>query len=298
MTTGKKTTTLLIIDAQNDFHPGGSLAIPTAGEDSQRIATLLQTHATKIDRVVATLDSHHKLHIGHPCFWTSTDTGKHPAPFTIISAQDLRSGKYTPHANLKLPANLSLAVDANVFAGREKVLKQDGVTLDLVKYCIEYAERLEAKGRFQICVWPEHCLIGTPGHALVPPILQAISHWSNLTGGSVEWVWKGEQLLTEMYSAIEADVPVTPDTAFNTPLVESLQTSDHLIVCGQAMSHCVNYTLRDIVARWPQNRKSEITLLTDGASAVPGFEAAAEQFQADMKQAGVQLLTTAQVFGN
>ena len=101
-----------------------------------------------------------------------------------------------------------------------------------------------------------------------------------------------------MYSAIEADVPVTPDTAFNTTLVESLQTtsSDKLIVCGQAMSHCVNYTLRDIVARWPENCRSHITLLTDGASAVPGFEAAAEQFQADMRAAGVQLRTTAQVF--
>ena len=32
------TTTLLIIDPQNDFHPGGSLAIPTADEDAERIA--------------------------------------------------------------------------------------------------------------------------------------------------------------------------------------------------------------------------------------------------------------------
>ena len=290
------TTTLLIIDAQRDFHPGGSLAIPTASDDSQRVAALLHKHAARIDRVVATLDSHHKLHIGHPCFWTQTATGKHPAPFTIISAQDLRDGKFTPHPKLQLPADLSRAVDPNVFAGRDKVLQQDGVTLDLTKYCIEYADRLEAKGRFQICVWPEHCLIGTAGHAIVDPILESIAHWSSLTGGSVEWIWKGEQLLTEMYSAIEADVPVTTDTAFNDSLVDSLQTSNHLIVCGQAMSHCVNYTLRDIVKRWPQDRRGQITLLVDGASAVPGFEAAAEQFQADMKEAGVKLQTTDQVF--
>lgn len=289
-------TTLLIIDAQNDFHPGGSLAIPTADEDSARIAALIAQHADQIDRIVATLDTHQKLHIGNPYFWTETETGKHPSPFTIISAQDLREGKYTPHPRLRLPAALDEALDPQIFADREKVLKDDGTSIDLVKYCIEYAERLEAKGRFQICVWPEHCLIGTKGHALVDPILDAISSWSATTGGSVEWVWKGQQLLTEMYSAMEADVPVTADTAMNTSLQKSLETSDRLIVCGQAMSHCVNYTLRDIVQNWPKDRISQITLLTDGASAVPGFEAAADKFQADMKAAGVQLLKASEVF--
>lgn len=289
-------TTLLIIDAQNDFHPGGSLAIPTANDDAARIANLLATAGDRIDRVVATLDTHQKLHIAHPSFWTETATGTHPAPFTIISAQDLRDAKYTPRTDLRLPADLAQALDPAVFANRDKVLKDDGKTLDLAKYCIEYADRLETKGRFKICVWPEHCLIGSKGHALVDPIQQAIAKWSETTGGSVEWVWKGQQLLTEMYSACEADVPVTVDTAMNTTLLESLKTSTRLIVCGQAMSHCVNYTLRDIVAHWPKDRTSQITLLTDGASAVPGFEAPAETFQADMKAAGVQLKTTAQVF--
>mmetsp|Transcript_17760 Transcript_17760/g.33459 ORF Transcript_17760/g.33459 Transcript_17760/m.33459 type:complete len:298 (-) Transcript_17760:104-997(-) len=292
-----KRTTLLIIDAQNDFHPGGSLAIPTANNDAARIAGLLKDHADKVDRVCATLDSHQKLHIGNPCFWIETATGKNPTPFTIISAQDLRDGKYTPHPGLRLPANLSEALDPQIFQGREKVLKEDGMTLDLPKYCVEYAERLEAKGRFQICVWPEHCLIGTEGHALVDPIQESISYWSNLTGGSVDWIWKGQNLLTEMYSALEADVPVSEETALNTHVLESLlQGCDQLVVCGQAMSHCVNYTLRDIVAHWPKDRLSQIVLLTDGASAVPGFESAAEKFQADMKALGVQLKTAVEVF--
>ena len=293
----KMTTTLLIIDAQNDFHPGGSLAIPTADQDAARIAALIEQHPTKIDRIVATLDTHQKLHIGHPHFWTVAATGEHPAPFTIISAQDLREGKYTPHPTLRLPDDLSLALDPTVFEGRDKVLKEDGKTLDLVNYCIEYAQRLEDKGRFQICVWPEHCFIGSKGHALVDPIQDAIGRWSSSTGASVEWVWKGQQLLTEMYSALEADVPVTTDTTLNRPVVEALSRSDHLIVCGQAMSHCVNYTLRDLVANWPKDKGlDKITLLTDGASAVPGFEAAAQKFQDDMKAAGVRLKTTAEVF--
>lgn len=290
-------TTLLIIDAQNDFHPGGSLAIPTANDDAARIANLLSTHVDKIDRVVATMDTHQKLHIANPCFWTETATGAHPSPFTIISAQDLREGKFTPRMDLKLPVELDQALDPSIFADRDKVLKEDGKTLDMVKYSIAYAEHLEANGRFQICVWPEHCLIGSKGHAIVDPIQEAMAKWSEATGGSVQWVWKGERLLTEMYSAMAADVPVTPDTALNTSFMESLKTSDHLIVCGQAMSHCVNYTLRDIVAHWPKERLSQITLLTDGASPVPGFEGPADTFQKDMESAGVQLKTTAQVFG-
>jgi nicotinamidase/pyrazinamidase len=58
-------TTLLLVDVQNDFHPGGSLAIPTADEDARRIAALITQHGDKIHRIVATLDSHLKLHIAH-----------------------------------------------------------------------------------------------------------------------------------------------------------------------------------------------------------------------------------------
>lgn len=66
-----------------------------------------------------------------------------------------------------------------------------------------------------------------------------------------------------------------------------LKQSDRLIVCGQAMSHCVNYTLRDIVQHWPKDERNKITLLKDCASSVPGFEDASERFIEDMLEAGV-----------
>jgi nicotinamidase-related amidase len=123
----------------------------------------------------------------------------------------------------------------------------------------------------------------------VGSISQAISEWSEATGRSVEWVLKGQNILTEMYSAMAADVPVSQATAFNEPLHASLLQSERLLVCGQAMSHCVNYTVRDIVDHWPTDKTSQIFLLTDCSSAVPGFEAAAETFQKDMEAAGVVL---------
>ena len=295
---GKTTTTLLLIDVQKDFHPGGSLAIPKAGEDSQRIADLIREHPDSIDRVVATMDSHQKLHIAHPCFWSpgkANDTGKdHPDPFTIISSADLAKGVWVPRDDLDLPKDVSDVLDSSVFPDVEKVLT-DG-QFDIVKYCIEYTRRLEEKGRFKLCIWPEHCLIGSPGHGVVDVVMDALNEWSNRTGRSVEWVMKGQNLLTEMYSALAADVPVSKQTALNESLQKSLQKSDRLIVCGQAMSHCVNYTMGDILENWREGDNSKIELLTDCASAVPGFESAAESFQLEMRRAGVQVRKSVDVF--
>ena len=59
MATFKAKVTLLIIDPQNDFHPGGSLQILTALSDSERVADLLQKYGDEITDIIVTLDSHH-----------------------------------------------------------------------------------------------------------------------------------------------------------------------------------------------------------------------------------------------
>ena len=100
------------------------------------------------------------------------------------------------------------------------------------------------------------------------------------------------------YSSIEqeAEVPINSITSFNQKLLDSLKTSDKLLVCGQAMSHCVNYTLSSIVDRWDKDKYTNITLLTDCASSVPGFEEAGAKFQQDMSNLGVVLTTSSEVF--
>mmetsp|Transcript_8769 Transcript_8769/g.13508 ORF Transcript_8769/g.13508 Transcript_8769/m.13508 type:complete len:223 (-) Transcript_8769:2222-2890(-) len=211
----------------------------------------------------------------------------HPSPFTIISNEDVVNKKWVPRSNL----SLSLEKDLTLFTATN----DDGI-FDLYEYAKEYTRRLEEKGTFQLCIWPEHCLIGTDGHAIVDDVRQALDDWSVATGGSVEFVTKGQNLLTESYSALAAEVPVNEETSFNEAVMESLLKSKNLMVAGQAMSHCVNYTLRDIVEHWPQRPRGEITLLIDCASAVPGFEAAAEQFQKDMEAAGVVLSSISEAF--
>jgi nicotinamidase-related amidase len=117
----------------------------------------------------------------------------------------------------------------------------------------------------------------------------------------IQYVLKGENRLTEMYSALAAEVPIPsdPSTLYNTKLRDQLLPGSGptgtLIVCGQAMSHCVNFTLRDILGDHPGGTRAppavcaKVTLLEDGASAVGGFEDKAAQFVADMREYGCRV---------
>lgn len=288
MTTG--TTTLLLIDVQHDFHPPhGSLAVTGADADADRIAAFLARHADRLDRVVATMDSHHELHVAHSGFWVDAE-GRHPAPFTPVSSSDVESGRWTPDPNLRVP---SAEVDPAVFG--PDVFDSDG-NVDVKKYCVEYTKLLEAKGRFQLFIWPEHCIIGTEGHNIVPNVRKSMADWTRATGNIIEWVHKGQNVLTEMYSALAAEVPVTDANSLNQSLLHSLVASDRVIVAGQALSHCVNFTVRDMVAQWPKDQTHKICILTDCTSSVTGFEEAGETFLQDMKEAGVTVCTSENVF--
>ena len=288
-------TTLLLIDCQRDFHPGGSLAIPTANEDAIRIAALIRSRMSSINRIVATVDSHHKLHIAHPCFWADPITGLHPSPFTIISTADLEAGKWIPRQDIKIDTTGSSGGRLPA-PPRLDDRDDDTVPFDVKKYCIEYTRRLEAKERFQLCIWPEHCLVGSTGHAIVDVVFEAMNEWCRHAGGTVEYVVKGQTLWTEMYSALAAEVPVNQETSFNTQLMESLITgTTQLLVTGQALSHCVNYTVRDIVEHWPKDQMSRLIILRDCMSSVPGFENAGEIFLADMEKAGVEVKLSVEI---
>lgn len=71
--------------------------------------------------------------------------------------------------------------------------------------------------------------------------------------------------------------------------------TERLLVCGQALSHCVNFTVRDIVEHWPPGETSKITILRDCASSVPGFEEAGKLFLDDMERAGVNVKTSDEI---
>ena len=185
---------LLVIDPQGDFHEGGSLAVAGATVDSGRISELLRRHADQIDRVVVTLDTHHTMHIAHAAFWKNA-AGQSPAPHTAITHADVKAGTWLPRQQ------------------------------ELSEWALEYTASLEEGGRFTLYIWPNHCLIGSAGHAVSPALLPALNAWSERRERSITWVLKGQNNRTEMYSALKAEVPVMDDpaTKLNVDLIHTLK---------------------------------------------------------------------------
>ncbi|PWJ55260.1 nicotinamidase-related amidase [Dyadobacter jejuensis] len=236
-----ETTALLIIDAQYDFcHPNGALYVPGAEQDVQRIAALIGEQGEQITEIFVSLDQHRVMDIAHPLFWEDPN-GTTVAPFTRITAQAVREGRWIPRRQ------------------PEAVL--------------QYLDTLEQQGSFQHFIWPEHCLIGTPGAALDATIAEAIVSWSHRTGRDYTAVVKGLNPLSEHFGIFRAQVPVAGDegTSLNQPLLDRLSSFDRLLVCGEARSHCVATSIQQIIDYAPELVK-KLVILTDCMSDVTHFE--------------------------
>ncbi|KAE9009711.1 hypothetical protein PR003_g19139 [Phytophthora rubi] len=226
---------ILVIDQQVSFHPGGSLAIATANADAARIAAFISNHTSELSQVVLTMDSHQRYHIAHGVFWENA-AGESPDPFTTIYSQNISDGVWKPRDS------------------------------SLSDYVLAYTESLEASGKFSLTIWPEHCLIGSPGHNIVPDVLAAALEWTKESLKPIQYVMKGSNPFTEHYSALRAEYELAydPSTRLNTALIKSLQPE----------------------------RLSDLVILTDCSSPVAGFEAEAEQFLSDMDAKGLTLTTS------
>ena len=272
-------TQLLIIDPQNDFcdipaawRPVDPLtgaaiapALPVAGAhaDMQRTAALIRAAGAALDDITITLDSHHHVDIAHPTFWQKAG-GDAVAPFTQVTAAQVRAGEFLPRDAAALPRTLA------------------------------YLDELESRGRYVLMVWPVHCEIGTWGHGVHADVRAAYNQWEETLLRGVRKVAKGENPWTEHYSAIQAEVPDADDehTQLNTALLADLDRADLLFIAGEASSHCVRATTEHIVAHLPGGRPERMVLLTDCMSPVAGFEAQHEAFLAEMRAKGVRLMNS------
>ncbi|HEY8977004.1 MAG TPA: cysteine hydrolase [Burkholderiaceae bacterium] len=280
----KTATQLLIIDPQNDFcdvpdayRPVDPLtgapvapALPVAGAhaDMLRTAQFISAAGSWLDEITVTLDSHHQVDIAHPTFWQDAN-GQAVAPFTQITAAQVRLGTYLPRDPSALPRTLA------------------------------YLDDLEARGRYVLMVWPVHCEMGTWGHDVHADVRDAYNRWERARLRNVRKVGKGENPWTEHYSAIQAEVPDPQDeqTQLNTALLAALGRADLLFIAGEASSHCVRATTEHIVANLPGGRPERLVLLTDCMSPVAGFEAQHQAFLDDMRAQGVRLATSTEALG-
>lgn len=236
----------------------------------KRVAKLLETHP--ISRVTLTLDSHHQLHIGNP-MWFQDSTGNHPQPFTLISHQDIQEGRW--HCTIPTAS----------------------------RWTLFYLEQLERTGQSH-CVWPYHCLIGTEGHAIFGPIRNAIHEWERKSRSIANKVTKGSNPRVEHFSVFGSEVPDPndPSTLTNTMLVSSIEMADEIWIAGEALSHCVMKSLRDLIRNFQSDSIGKTTLIIDGTSMVPDppgapglFSNPTKDFLRDLQAKGLKIRKTSEL---
>lgn len=265
---------ILGIDVQNDFcgngnngQFAGSLFVPGADIDAERIAAFINKYGKKIDDIHMTLDSHRVVQVFHPIFW-SNDKGQNPNPFTVISVSD---------------------VENRVWKTTNPSWQKRG---------IEYVRALAAKGRSPLCVWPYHCIIGSIGHALVPSVSDALRNWERERFAMVDYCVKGDFFFSEHYGALEAEIPAPeePLTMLNTRMVEALRECDELILLGEALSHCVKNTGEQIASAFGEENIKKFVFFSDCSSNVPGFENLGNDFVKNMLSKGMRVCKSTEYF--
>ena len=260
------TIELVIIDPQRDFcDPHGSLYVPGAQEDIKRLADCVTRLRGKLSDIHVTLDSHHVIDISHPSWWMDGARSVHPQPFTLITAAEVRAGRWTTTAP------------------------------NALKRSIDYLDALEATKRYPHVIWPEHCLIGSEGATVMPELFGALTEWEKQRYGMVDYVSKGSNPWTEHFSGIQAEVPdpKDPSTHKNMRLIQTLEAADIILLAGEARSHCVANTVRDIVGGFSDpSLAKKIHLLQDAMSDVPTFDQVGRQFIDDMRRLGMSMTTT------
>ncbi len=253
---------LLLIDVQNTFclpefelYVGGRSG-KGAIEDNVRLCEFIYRHLHCFTEIIATMDTHVAMQIFHPIFWVN-DNGEHPTPSTtIISHQDIEKGiwKVNPAIVPNFP-------------------EWDYSTLQ--NYALHYAYHLDKIGKYPLIIWPYHGKLGSIGHALVSAVEEALFFYSVARKRQTQYEIKGNNPLTENYSVLRPEVMKDQNgnqiAEENRSLIEQLFSFDQLIIAGQAKSHCVSWTvddlLREIQTKDP-SLANKIYLLEDCTSPV------------------------------
>lgn len=272
----EKKKILLIIDPQNDFHEGGTLAVPNAVEDAKKIAKLIESR--KFDEIHVSLDTHTDKHIGHSGFYKPS---------------------YEPFKEFK--------TNTDNLVPSDEELPED--------YLRKYNDKHMEKRNLNFNLWPLHCIEKTDGHKIHPIINDALTVKENIvkyhikgqneltemysifsaTVDPSELKFDNENNLKSyfrydgeykdnpyngtgykreegVYTYEEACKMVNLATDMNNGLIKNLLGENNdVYVCGQARSHCVADSIIDLLSYKEKNNSlSEIYLIEDCSSPVAG----------------------------
>jgi nicotinamidase-related amidase len=251
---------LLVVDAQNTFcTPGFELFVAGrsgtgALDDSRRLCAFLYRNLAAVTETVVTLDTHQAFQLFHAPLLVDSE-GRHPDPYTLVSVDDVAGSRWQ--------------VDPQA----AEILGLDPERAN--EHLRAYVEALAAGGKYDLTVWPFHAMLGGIGHALVSAVEEALLFHAIARRAQTRFEIKGRNPLTEHYSVLGPEVLEGAHGERlgerNTPLVRHLLGFDAVIVAGQAKSHCVAWTIGDLLADAPEIA-SRVYLLEDCSSpvVVPG----------------------------
>ncbi len=266
---------LLLVDVQNTFClPEFELFVAGrsgkgALEDCARIVEFVYRNLGRISQVIVTLDTHTVAQIFHPVFWVDA-AGAHPAPHTVITLADVEAGRWR--------VNPALAAAVSPYTH-----------FDLAGWALSYVRRLAEGGKYPLVVWPYHSMVGGVGHALVSAVEEAVFVHAIARQAPTRVEIKGRNPITESYSVLRAEIAEGEDGSTvepaNETLVEHLLAFDEVIVAGEAKSHCVAWTVGDLLneARARDPRLARKLVLLDDCSSpvvVPGVVDFSDQAEA------------------
>jgi nicotinamidase-related amidase len=261
---------LVIVDAQNTFCiPGFELFVggrsgTGAVEDNRRLCEFIYRNLHRLTQIVPTMDTHQAMQIFHGIFFVN-DKGEHPEPYTLISAEDIEKGRWK--FNRKISRSLDYDDDY------------------IERHLLHYTRELKRTGKYDLTVWPYHAMLGGIGHALVSSVEEAVFFHSMARVSQPDIHVKGDHPLTEHYSVLGPEVSTGPDgeslsqrkdSLFQKPVASGavfnkLNDFDAVIIAGQAKSHCVAWTIDDLLEKVMDRDESlveKIYLLVDCTSPV------------------------------
>ena len=242
MAKNSKKIELVAIDPQNDFMDDGSLPVPGARGDMDRLAAMVQKHSRQLNDIHVTLDSHRGIDISHDAFWVDSN-GKTPAPFTQVTEEMVIDGILTPRI------------------------------VELRQHVLKYLAHLKQGGKYTHTIWPTHCLIGSEGHAVEKNFFEAINNWANDHVALVEFVVKGSDYRVEHFGALEAEMPMpdNPETQLNVAFLNTLRDADIILLAGEALSHCVRATVQQIIDNIGDEHIKKLHILENCSTSIPSI---------------------------
>jgi nicotinamidase-related amidase len=227
---------LILVDVQNTFCiPNFELFVAGrsgngAVEDNRRLSAFIYRNLPLITEISPTMDTHQAMQIFHSIFLVD-ENGEHPPAYTLVSEEDIEHGRWRINPAL-LP-----------------ILKLDARDAD--RYLRHYVHSLSESGKFDLTIWPYHAMLGGIGHALVSAIEEAIFFHTIARNSQPDYQIKGDNPLTEHYSVIGPEVTEDDQgrkiAKKNQAFIDKLTQFDMMIIAGQAKSHCVAWTIDDLL---------------------------------------------------